>query len=104
MMSEWCVPVDADPGERLPHRQPSAQTERRLPASLREMNLMAEIVTLTMNPALDIATATDIIEPSRKLRCGAPCYDPGGGGINVARAVYVLGRCAGSISGRRRLR
>ena len=52
---------------------------------------MAEIVTLTMNPALDIATATEIIEPSRKLRCEAPCYDPGGGGINVARAVHMLG-------------
>ncbi len=52
---------------------------------------MAEIVTLTMNPALDIATATAIIEPSRKLRCDAPRYDPGGGGINVARAAHMLG-------------
>ncbi len=51
---------------------------------------MAEIVTLTMNPALDIATATEIIEPSRKLRCEAPRYDPGGGGINVARAAQML--------------
>src|SRR5215218_2972275 len=55
------------------------------------MNPMAEIVTLTMNPALDIARATEIIEPSRKLRCEAPCYDPGGGGINIARAVHMLG-------------
>ena len=53
---------------------------------------MVEIVTLTMNPALDIATASDIIEPSRKLRCEAPCYDPGGGGINVARGTYAGGR------------
>ncbi len=52
---------------------------------------MPAIVTLTMNPALDVATATDSIVPSIKLRCDAPRYDPGGGGINVARAVHMLG-------------
>src|SRR5512143_3270454 len=52
---------------------------------------MASIVTLTMNPALDIATATDTVVPTHKLRCEAPRYDPGGGGINVARAVHALG-------------
>ena len=52
---------------------------------------MPAIVTLKMNPALDIATATDIIVPATKLRCEAPRYDPGGGGINVARAVHMLG-------------
>jgi 6-phosphofructokinase 2 len=52
---------------------------------------MAAIVTLTMNPALDIATSTDRVEPTHKLRCSAPRYDPGGGGINVARAVNALG-------------
>jgi 6-phosphofructokinase 2 len=52
---------------------------------------MAAIVTLTMNPALDIATTTDRVVPRHKLRCEAPRYDPGGGGINVARAVHALG-------------
>lgn len=52
---------------------------------------MTKIVTLTMNPALDIATSTDQIVPERKLRCDTPRYDPGGGGINVARAVHALG-------------
>ena len=52
---------------------------------------MAAIVTLTMNPALDIATSTDRVEPTHKLRCSVPRYDPGGGGINVARAVHALG-------------
>lgn len=52
---------------------------------------MAAIVTLTMNPALDIATATDRVVPSHKLRCDKPRYDPGGGGINVARAAHALG-------------
>ncbi len=50
---------------------------------------MVAIVTLTMNPALDIATATDRVVPTLKLRCEAPRYDPGGGGINVARAVHA---------------
>lgn len=52
---------------------------------------MPPIVTLTMNPALDIATETEAIVPVEKLRCGEPRYDPGGGGINVARAVHLLG-------------
>lgn len=52
---------------------------------------MPAIVTLTMNPALDIATTTDLVVPTEKLRCGEPRYDPGGGGINVARAVRRLG-------------
>jgi 6-phosphofructokinase 2 len=52
---------------------------------------MARIVTVTMNPALDIATTTDRVVPTHKLRCEAPRYDPGGGGINVARAVHALG-------------
>jgi 6-phosphofructokinase 2 len=52
---------------------------------------MPSIVTLTMNPALDIATETETIVPAHKLRCVAPRYDPGGGGINVARAVHHLG-------------
>jgi 6-phosphofructokinase 2 len=49
------------------------------------------IVTLTMNPALDIATATDSVVPGHKLRCSPPRYDPGGGGVNVARAAHGLG-------------
>jgi 6-phosphofructokinase 2 len=52
---------------------------------------MGTIVTLTMNPALDIATSTDRVVPTHKLRCSPPRYDPGGGGINVARAVHALG-------------
>ena len=52
---------------------------------------MPSIVTLTMNPALDIATTTERVVPTEKLRCGKPRYDPGGGGINVARGVHMLG-------------
>lgn len=57
------------------------------------------IITLTMNPALDITTSVDVVRPTEKMRCGAPRYDPGGGGINVARIVHVLGGC--STPGRR---
>lgn len=52
---------------------------------------MAAIATLTLNPALDITTATDEVRPADKLRCTEPRYDPGGGGINVARVVQRLG-------------
>lgn len=52
---------------------------------------MATIATLTLNPALDLSTATDRVEHTHKLRCGPPRYDPGGGGINVARVVKILG-------------
>jgi 6-phosphofructokinase 2 len=52
---------------------------------------MAEIVTLTMNPAVDVSVSTDRVVPEHKLRCSAPRLEPGGGGINVARAVHELG-------------
>jgi len=58
---------------------------------------MPSIVTLTMNPSLDIASETDRIEPDDKLRCDAPQYHAGGGGINVARALKMLGRSALAI-------
>lgn len=49
------------------------------------------IVTLTMNPALDITTSVEAVRPTDKLRCSATRYDPGGGGVNVARVARVLG-------------
>ncbi|RYE04322.1 MAG: 1-phosphofructokinase family hexose kinase [Sphingomonadales bacterium] len=49
------------------------------------------IVTLTLNPALDVTTCTDKVRHTHKLRCTAPHFDPGGGGINVARVIHVLG-------------
>jgi len=47
-----------------------------------------------MNPALDLWTATERVAPDHKLRCQAPRLDPGGGGINVARAITKLGGAA----------
>ncbi|MDR6203920.1 1-phosphofructokinase family hexose kinase [Paraburkholderia graminis] len=52
---------------------------------------MAEILTVTLNPAVDVATSVELLEPTRKLRCAAARRDPGGGGINVARVLQRLG-------------
>ena len=52
---------------------------------------MPDIVTLCMNPALDITTDTEVVRPTNKLRCAAARHDPGGGGINVARVAGALG-------------
>src|SRR5690606_27192184 len=52
---------------------------------------MPDILTLTMNPALDISTAIDRVEPVHKLRCGPHQTHPGGGGINMARVLHRLG-------------
>lgn len=54
---------------------------------------MKTIVTLTMNPAIDMFLEVGRMNPGRKLRCPAPIYIPGGGGINVSRAIRRLG-CA----------
>ncbi|MGV3504630.1 MAG: 1-phosphofructokinase family hexose kinase [Adhaeribacter sp.] len=50
-----------------------------------------QVVTLTINPALDKSTFVDVIEPDHKLRCDAPVFEPGGGGINVSRAIKRMG-------------
>jgi 6-phosphofructokinase 2 len=44
-----------------------------------------------MSPALDTSTSVDHVLADRKLRCEAPRHDPGGGGINVSRAIRKLG-------------
>jgi len=49
------------------------------------------IVTLTMNPSIDIHTVLDKVMPEKKLRCDKPKYEAGGGGINVSRVIRRLG-------------
>jgi len=55
------------------------------------------IATLTLNPALDVTTCTEKVRPGHKLRCSPPRFDPGGGGINVARVVTHLSGDATAI-------
>ncbi|MBD3333343.1 hexose kinase [candidate division GN15 bacterium] len=52
----------------------------------------ARIVTLTMNPSVDVSSGCEHVKPEVKLRCTRPRYEPGGGGINVSRALRKLGR------------
>ena len=49
------------------------------------------ILTLTLNPALDMSCDVPSLVPDQKLRCSEPLLDPGGGGLNVSRAIAVLG-------------
>ncbi len=64
------------------------------------------VVTLTLNPAIDLSAATPRLEPLQKLRCTNMRRDPGGGGINVARVIARLGGAvtaifpSGGISGK----
>lgn len=55
------------------------------------MKTVGTIVTLTMNPALDVSTDVDLVVAGEKLRCGPTVIDPGGGGVNVSRVVHRLG-------------
>ncbi len=52
---------------------------------------MPKIVTVTFNPCIDKSTIVDAIIPEKKLRCNLPKFEPGGGGLNVARAIKKLG-------------
>jgi len=64
------------------------------------------LITLTLNPALDLAADADAVVPTHKIRMHHEHADPGGGGINVARVIHELGGdtlavlAAGGASGR----
>ena len=68
---------------------------------------MSDILTLTMNPALDVLTTYDKVESTHKMRCGPTLKHPGGGGVNVARVLHRLGASclavypAGGVTGER---
>jgi len=52
---------------------------------------MAKVVTLTLNPTVDKSTSVEKLIAEHKLQCAVPKYEPGGGGINVSRALRRLG-------------
>jgi 6-phosphofructokinase 2 len=66
----------------------------------------SRIVTLTVNPAIDISSEADLVRHTRKTRTFNEAIEPGGGGINVARVLHGLGAnvCAlflgGGMTGR----
>src|SRR5271157_889983 len=49
------------------------------------------LVTLTLNPALDLAAEAEAVVHTHKIRMHHEHADPGGGGVNVARVLYELG-------------
>jgi 6-phosphofructokinase 2 len=50
-----------------------------------------DIITITVNPALDKSTHFKGLVAEQKIRCSAPRFDAGGGGINVSKAISRLG-------------
>jgi 6-phosphofructokinase 2 len=52
---------------------------------------MKTIVTMTMNPAIDKSSSVAHVVAERKLYCRPPRFEPGGGGVNVCRAIKKLG-------------
>ena len=52
---------------------------------------MHPILTVTLNPALDVCASVAVVTTDHKLHCDNASRTPGGGGINVARAIHRLG-------------
>ncbi len=51
----------------------------------------APILTVTLNPALDLSARISLMVPGPKLRLEQTAKEPGGGGVNVARVIHELG-------------
>ncbi|MGB7878527.1 MAG: 1-phosphofructokinase family hexose kinase [Ilumatobacteraceae bacterium] len=49
------------------------------------------VVTVTLNPALDVSMSIDLLVPDRKLRAHDVRREAGGGGVNVSRVLRRLG-------------
>lgn len=48
------------------------------------------ILTVTLNPCIDKSSKVDKLKPESKLRCTEVVNEPGGGGINVSKALQRL--------------
>lgn len=48
------------------------------------------ILTVTLNPCIDKSSSVDQLQPEAKLRCTEVVNEPGGGGINVSKALKKL--------------
>ncbi len=71
-----------------------------------EYSMRVRVTTLTVNPAVDMATQATAVRPGHKIRTFGERYDQGGGGINVARVITELGGealalfASGGVTGR----
>lgn len=71
------------------------------------MKILKKIISIAMNPAIDKSASVDHVVAERKLYCKAPGFEPGGGGVNVSRAIKKLGGKslllypAGGLTGKR---
>jgi 6-phosphofructokinase 2 len=48
------------------------------------------ILTITLNPCIDKSSGVETFKPESKLRCTEVVNEPGGGGINVSKALQKL--------------
>ena len=55
------------------------------------MTVPTDILTITLNPSVDVSTSAKLVRTGHKVRCDVPLRTPGGGGVNVARAIRILG-------------
>lgn len=49
------------------------------------------IATLSLNPTIDMMSEADLVVPTHKIRTSDESFEPGGGGVNVARVIHELG-------------
>lgn len=52
---------------------------------------MAKILSIALNPAIDISSDAERVRHTHKTRTQNQRQDPGGGGVNVARVIVELG-------------
>ena len=52
---------------------------------------MSKIITITFSPCIDKSATVTTLLPEKKMHCTVPKTEPGGGGINVARVLRMLG-------------
>jgi len=55
------------------------------------------ILTITLNPTIDVFGAAKAVVPTHKVRLRDTTHEPGGGGINVARVIATLGGAAEAL-------
>ncbi|MDI9258617.1 1-phosphofructokinase family hexose kinase [Alicyclobacillus sendaiensis] len=53
---------------------------------------LPDIVTVTVNPAIDVYVRTDALQPGELHRVDEQVLVPGGKGVNVSRALEAMGR------------